>query len=610
MRKNTLLLKNIKRLDWILLFQMSIAIVIGLSRDPKAMLLILLQFVFLYQRSEMEYLLFSTLLIVSSCFIGYDRALLYLFMCVIFAFIAYVYQKFKWPIQKHLIVINPLIMSGVGFVLYGNTNDMYLLVGMMMLLQYAFSLILEKEQEDVVLRFSYITLLYLWLMSTFPIYAEIIILGYAIICAYLLPINLVFFILFYLMMNGFNYMYGMYLLLISNNRNQRVFLSFLSWFTLILSFDLYHLFFACICTMLGMLSYESNTQFMQSSELVEKEHKLYMEHSFYRQIVNYANVFYDLSSYYEDRSEENAQMLKRMGEAMEYNAKISKRYFSIKSGLKTRIKEILCGYHFEVLDCDVKDVEDKIVVQMDLSTLYEGEMEEIIIPLLEKICNCSFRLTQFSSYPFQSGKYKVVLESEAYAVVSTYGNSIHVHEISGDSYHSFLMDPHVVLMLSDGMGQGLKARKTSMILIKIMEAMMRCNIPQVECIKLLNLFLRSDLYATLDVLSLDRRMGKAYLSKSASAPTYLVREENLYEMSAHSLPIGIVDHVQADVYEIPFQKGDIFVMCSDGVEKEEVEKWGKLKRSTLIKNDGLNLINIIKERKRMDDSTILMAKID
>ena len=51
-------------------------------------------------------------------------------------------------------------------------------------------------------------------------------------------------------------------------------------------------------------------------------------------------------------------------------------------------------------------------------------------------------------------------------------------------------------------------------------------------------------------------------------------------------------------------------MCSDGVEKEEIYKWKALNRCSAIKNEGLNLLNIIKDKKRRDDSTILLAKID
>lgn len=606
MMKNVLALKKGNRLDKKTVFDVLFAIAYGLCADQRVLVLFIVHLYSIYKKGNGSYILFSLLTCIFSLYLNTKVAMIYAMLCVVFFFMAKVYDAFHYTLEKHLFVWNGMLTLLSAYLLYGDSIQTYILTAMSVVLSFAFTYFVS-EKENV---FSYLSIAYLFLIHYYGQYALYIELAYISFCAYILPLKITAIVLFYFTILGLPPLYGMYLLIVAMNPTHKLILSLCSWLTLFYDFELIHIFFATLCSLLAMFAYESKEMFMEKSEAIEKEHRLYMEHSFYKQIVNYATVFYNLSLYYADRSEEQSEMLKRMGEALEYNARISKQYVYTQSELSTRICELLNGYHFDIQECDVKEIQEKMQIHLELEHLYENEIEEVVIPLLEKTCESKLRITKFKAYPFHKGKYQVSLESESYPIITTYGNSVHVHEVSGDTFHSFDMNPHVILMLSDGMGKGLKAKKTSTILIQIMEAMMRCHIPQMECIKMMNLFLRSDLYATLDVLSFDRRNNKAYLSKAASAPTYLLRKQELYEMNAHSLPIGIVDQVNADVYEITYQKGDIFIMCSDGVYKEEIEKWMKLRRCTAIKNDGLNLINIIKEKKRRDDSTILLAKID
>lgn len=610
MIKNTISLSREKQIEWQMFPQILMGALYGICADERILVFVILYLFHIYSKGKGSYIIFTTILTLTAFIVSFENGLLYLMACTIFAFIAMVYERMHWPLIKHLFLYNTLITFLVGFLLYQSSVVTYSLCAMSLVLGYSYGYLLKENLETKKWVFVFISTIYLLLLPLFPAYNIYLQLGYITLCAYLLPMNLSIFVLLYFTILGLDPLYAIYLLLIAYNRTQRMFLSLFSWIGVVLSFELYNVFFATICSILGMLSYEQDDTFMQSSMLIEKEHRLYMEHSFYRQIVNYAGVFYNLAKYYGDRNEELSEMLERMGEAMEQNARLSKQYFYKRTSIQNRIEETLNGYHFSVKECKVQEEKDHMLIHLEIDNLFEGEMEEVILPLLEKLCENSLRIALFTPYPLQKGKYSVVIESSTYATVSTYGNSVHVHEVSGDSYHFFEVEESVVLMLSDGMGQGIKAQRTSSILIQIMEALLRCQIPQRECIKMMNLFLRSDMYATLDVLTIDRRSQKAFLSKAASAPTYLLRQGELYEMNAHSLPIGIVDHIQADVYEIPFEKGDVFIMCSDGVEKNEIEKWQNLRRCTMVKNEGLNLLNIIKEKKRIDDSTIVMAKIE
>lgn len=610
MMKTTLALRKGNRIEWSSFIFVACASVYALCDDLRILPFIMLNFYFLYEKGKFTYLLHSILLVTLALVINPVNAIVYAGLSLAYFLNAKLHELLKFDIRKELIFWNTSFVMVAYYIVNGIQYPMFELLAITFIIHYFFTYLQEENNIREVLLFSLSSAAYLIFNTMYPEYFMFSSLSYLVVCAYFLPLNLCLFVFVYFAFLEIHFLYLLFLLIINNNRKQRIFLSLFSWVALFIDFSFYNILFASLCSIMGMFSYKSEEVFMKTTVDLEKTHQLYMEHSFYRQLVNYSHVFYDLSSYYEDKNVEESEMLKLMGDALEYNAKLSKNYFYAKSQMDMRIKELLNGYKFTLGECSCVEEEGRVRISLELSHLYEGELKEVITPLLEKLTQSHLRIVSSVPYPFQKEKYKIVLESSDYLPVTTYGNSLHVREVSGDSYHTFHLDQYVVMMLSDGMGQGTRAQKTSTLLIQIMEAMMRCNIPQVECIKMINLFLRSDIYATLDILSLDRRANKAYLYKSASAPTYLLREGELYEMGAHSLPIGIVDNIQADMFEITFKKGDIFIMSSDGIMKEEIEKWQSLKRCSAIKNEGLNLMNIIKEKRRGDDSTFLLAKID
>lgn len=603
-KKTTIAWKKAKMISYKDMVQIFSGILLGMCIDQRILPLLIVYSFIVYEKGWKTYVCFAILTTISALYVGMNTVIVY---ACIFAFI-FLYKKLEeWMrLPVYFNGIQLFLCLASTYYLYGISFQMFHLSIIV------FALHLVCIQDDNVKKlplFIYLTLGYVWALVFLSEYVMYIELTYLALCAYYLPSHMYIIIGIYFMILGLNPLYIGYLMCICVFSKKMV-PSMMVWFLLLYENNIYSIYFCLVCTILGMFAYNNEDRFMKKSIAIEKEHQLHLEHSFSHQIVQFANVFYNLSYYYETYGDGFSEMLKRMGEALEYNAKLSKQYVYKQSKLQTRIKEMLLGYHFLLLKCDVENDKEKLWIQLELENLYEHEVEEVIVPLLEKLCECSLRVHILKPFLLQKGKYKIVLESENYANITMYGESVHVHEVSGDSFQSFQKDPYVILLLSDGMGQGLKAKKASSITLQIMESMMRCNIPQLECIKMMNLFMRSDVYATLDVLSFDRRNRKAYLSKAASAPTYLYRDGNLFEMSAHSLPIGIVDYVSAEVFEITYKKGDIFIMCSDGVEKEEIEKWMNLRRCSAIKNEGLNLMQFIKAKKRKDDATILMAKID
>lgn len=607
MMKNTLIMKK-EKMEWNHLLLLLSGILVGMVHGEIGLIIMLLYLEYMIKQGVNLYFIAAMVMNVVMLSTR-NEYFLFVFVASIATFIfVKLYEKLHVEAFSHIGYFHSAMIGiGLYFMHYSIKHIGILMLCVLILSWFMMKNNKEEDMQHVV--FFFMGSLFLLAVSWNESYYVWFALALMVVFAYTLSFELCFVVSLYFMLQEILYLYLFILLFINYAKGKRALYSCFAFITLVFDFGLMSVCFSIACLIAGLFSYGEDDAFMVSASSMEKSHQLYMQHSFYRQLMDYSSIFFDLSSYYQDVSLENAAMLKIMGEAMERNAKVSKQYFYYKEEMGARIVSMLKGYKFTVLSCTYENEDDKTKIMLELSGLYEYELEEVILPLLEKITQTRLHVSHRSNHMFQKDRIKLFLESDTYHLITTFSDSIYVKEVNGDSYHSVMMNDSVVCMMSDGMGQGSKAKKISSTLIHMLETMMRCEIPQMECVKLLNQFMRSDIYATLDILSLDRKRNVAYLSKSASAPTYLYRNGMLHEMSAHSLPIGIVENIQADVYEIPFYKGDIFLMVSDGIERFEIERWTSLKRCSLIKNEGINMMNILKEKTRKDDSSFLMVMI-
>ena len=159
------------------------------------------------------------------------------------------------------------------------------------------------------------------------------------------------------------------------------------------------------------------------------------------------------------------------------------------------------------------------------------------------------------------------------------------------------------------MGTGYEASKISKCIIHLFQRMIFSNINEIEAMSCINKLLLSDAYATCDVLAFDRFQKTVVICKSAANPTYLIRNSELYVIWGTSLPIGIVAHIEVDHIHVQVEKGDFFIMSSDGVGIEEIIRWMKKSENGNARHETQLFMDVLKENERNDDSTILLAKV-
>ena len=113
---------------------------------------------------------------------------------------------------------------------------------------------------------------------------------------------------------------------------------------------------------------------------------------------------------------------------------------------------------------------------------------------------------------------------------------------SGDTYSIFRHRHATVCTISDGMGVGEAAMRTSNFVTNLFQKLVLSNLSLESSVRCVNKLLQAQnqSFATLDVLYFDHKKKEVYISKSSAASTYLVREGRVIEVTGSSLPIGII----------------------------------------------------------------------
>lgn len=199
--------------------------------------------------------------------------------------------------------------------------------------------------------------------------------------------------------------------------------------------------------------------------------------------------------------------------------------------------------------------------------------------------------------------------------------------ISGDTTtQTRLEDGKYLLAISDGMGSGPEARKSSKIAIKMLERLLTSGFNKDTALKLINTTISDntdeDMYATLDVNILDLYKGEMNFIKNGACPTFIKRRGKVEILKSIALPTGILDNIDLIEYNYELQDEDIIVMCSDGVldsNKDYLNKelWIQEILEEIETDDSQRIADILLNEardndfgKEKDDMTVIVCKIN
>ncbi|EAA9756167.1 stage II sporulation protein E, partial [Salmonella enterica] len=199
--------------------------------------------------------------------------------------------------------------------------------------------------------------------------------------------------------------------------------------------------------------------------------------------------------------------------------------------------------------------------------------------------------------------------------------------MSGDSFSTVeLGNGTFAVALSDGMGNGERARMESSAALNILEQLLQSGMDEKLAIKSVNsvLLLRSpeEMYATVDMALIDEYTAETTFMKIGSTPSFIKRGQEVIQVSASNLPIGIIKDIEVDLVTVQLQPGDVLIMMTDGIYDApgyavNKELWMKRLIQEIDSDDPQEVADCLLEsviryqqHEIYDDMTVIVGKIE
>lgn len=294
----------------------------------------------------------------------------------------------------------------------------------------------------------------------------------------------------------------------------------------------------------------------------------------------------------------------------------------------------------ELRELLIKEIKDNRIQIVDLSVIeFPGDNLEFLVEMqynssadIEKLKDViseaiGYNLSADYALNNRTGRNIIKLTKEKRYTTLTDVISLASSEnkVSGDSYSYGEIGNTNFIALSDGMGIGKKASRESSVAIDLLEKLMELNMDKSVIIRTINSFLRAksndEIFTTLDLGFLDLYTGKLQIIKNGSPSTFIKKKDRVDVISSKSLPVGILEDVDSNIYEEYLEDGDILIMMSDGVldcnksEDNSVEWMKKIimglnsQNPIKITEEIINIAKFVSNNKPKDDMTIMATKV-
>lgn len=204
------------------------------------------------------------------------------------------------------------------------------------------------------------------------------------------------------------------------------------------------------------------------------------------------------------------------------------------------------------------------------------EIENIVESVLSKVLGEKVIILEQNEIKSENiVKYNLISDDK---FILDIGHSIAIKDgmtVSGDSIiQTKLKDGKYLIAISDGMGSGPEAKKSSQIVTSMLKRLLNSGFERNTSVDLINsnlLNVSDDVFATLDIVIADLYKGNIEFIKNGACPTYIKNNKKIQIIKSLTLPAGIVKSASTDVFDKDIENGDIIVMCSDGILDSNIE---------------------------------------
>ena len=263
--------------------------------------------------------------------------------------------------------------------------------------------------------------------------------------------------------------------------------------------------------------------------------------------------------------------------------------------------------NLEIEECE----SDKI--KQIITKFYKQEFDVQIVDCSIQKANdiCYFKYISKNKYRLQIGLAKATKDGSP---------------VSGDTTLKMkLEDGKQLIAISDGMGSGPNARKSSKIAVQMLKRLLKSGFNKETSLDMINssmcLNSEDDSYATLDIAIFDLYEGNVEFIKNGASPTYIKDRRHVDIIKNITLPAGILNNIELKISDRDIEENEILVMCSDGIvesnaEYENKELWLKYLLEQMETENVQKMADIILAEAidnnygtPKDDMTVIVCKI-
>lgn len=265
---------------------------------------------------------------------------------------------------------------------------------------------------------------------------------------------------------------------------------------------------------------------------------------------------------------------------------------------KAEIIELLKQRAIQVQDISIKK-NGRYMIEVYLNEVLETAKIEMIEKVATQVLKEKIVLNEEASV----GRKLNFLSDDKYVMtIGTGETTKSKSELSGDCMLNIrLKDGKYLVAISDGMGTGKEARKSSTQSLRMLENLLLSGFDKNISLDLINTALinqNSEVFATLDIAIIDLYVGNIEFIKSGACPTYIKNNKKVQIIKSNSLPTGMVETNNIQTFDKDITSGDIMLMCSDGIldaniEYKNKELWIKYLLEDIETNNTKKIADLI-----------------
>ena len=173
------------------------------------------------------------------------------------------------------------------------------------------------------------------------------------------------------------------------------------------------------------------------------------------------------------------------------------------------------------------------------------------------------------------------------------------------------------------MGTGKQANESSTKALELLENLLLSGFDKSTSVELITSSLiqqNAEMFATLDIAIIDLYQGTIEMMKSGACPTYIKHNKKVQLIKSASLPAGIVEQNNLQVFDRDIEAGEILLMCTDGIldsniEYKNKELWVKYLLEDIETNNTKKIADLVLNEaidnnfgKAKDDMSVIVCK--